>query len=179
MVAKVLLQPTSPLAERWYYSGECRVLLSGFFHSYLMGELCVLSFSHDIWWGEEIQRDFSMLPNFMQFCEGYFLPVRSLPISCSLLITRNVSVPLSRSAYFLADSQCSRRSRTLKGRKNIKWEDFTSPQLAPHQKGQQHWLLCSFAPSCTFSCLIWDLWGSSCKQVPASATPACHQLGPV
>lgn len=174
MVANVLLQATSPLAERWYHSGECHVLLSVFFHSCLVRELCVLSFSHDTWWGKEIQRDFPTLPNFMQFCEGYFLP----PISCSLLITRNVDTFLSlgRPTSWQTHS-APKEVGTLKEGKNIKREDFISPQLAPHQKGQQHRLLCSFAPTYIFSCLIWDQWGSSCKQDPASTTPACHQLG--
>lgn len=110
-------QLTWPLAERCFHSGESNVLLSGFFRSCLVREQCVLSFSHDIWWGEEIQGDFSELPNLMLFCEEYFLPVRNPPISCSLLITKNVSVPFSRSAYFLADWQRSWRSRTLKERK--------------------------------------------------------------
>lgn len=122
-------QLTRPLAERWYHSGESNVLLSGFFHSCLVREQYVLSFSHDIWWGEEIQGDFSELPNLMLFCEEYFLPVRNPPISCSFLITKNVSIPFSRSAYFLAGWQHSWRSRTLKERKkNIKWEVFISPQ---------------------------------------------------
>lgn len=140
-----------------------------------MREQCVLSFRHDIWWGEEIQRNFSELPNLMWFCEGYFLPVRNPPISCSLLITKNVSVPLSRSAYFLADLQHSRRSRTLKGRKKtLKWECFISPQVASTRNTNSTG---SFAPNCASLYLIWNLWGSCCsyghkKDAPAESTRA-------
>lgn len=109
----------------------------------------------------------------MLFCKGYFLPVRNPPISCSLLITKNVSVSLSRSAYFLAGLQHSRRSRTMKGTKNHKIGWFHQSS-APFRKTNS---TDSCAPNCDSFCLIWDLrnfcCGYGCKKgAPDESTRA-------
>lgn len=109
----------------------------------------------------------------MLFCKGYFLPVRNPPISCSLLITKNVSVSLSRSAYFLAGLQHSRRSRTMKGTKKreIGWFQQSSTPIRKTSSTD------SCALNCASFCLIWDLQGFCCnygckKGAPAESTRA-------
>lgn len=84
--------------------------------------------------------------------------MKNPPISCSLLITKNLSVSLSRSAYFLAGLQHSRRSRMMKGTKNheIGWLHQSSTRIRKTSTD-------SYAPNCASFCLVWDLRGFWCN----------------
>lgn len=95
----------------------------------------------------------------MLFCKGYFLPVRNPPISCSLLITKNVSISLSRSAYFLAGLQHTRRSRTMKETKTreIEWFHQSSTPIRKSSSPD------SCAPNYASFCLIWYLSSFCCN----------------
>lgn len=136
--------PTAHLDFGWEVAplGESNVLLSGFFHCCLVREQCVLPFSHDVLWGEEIRRDFSELPNLMQFCEGYFLPVRNPPISFFSSPKMYLFLSLGQPTSWQACSAPEEVEHWREEKKPPSNRRVSTFLTSSHQKDQKQWLLC-------------------------------------